>query len=316
MASSAAASSPSARPRASVSGCSTAPALSSVPSIPSVSQAMAQIPGAPSSAIASDSRNSALRPPRPAPRTVTVVSPPDNRTQGVRVAAAGERHRSASCACSAPQSCASPSMSSPSNCTSIPAARATSAARASAMAGVAISWWRTARSLASPGFGVSQSGSASHARTAAAGAICKRCSMACASWRVLASAAVGPEAMTDRSSPGTSEITRLTTAAPPAASASLPPLIADRCLRTQLISRIVAPLFSNSRVSCCLSASVTGPAGSASSDDPPPDSRHSSRSSGVSCDVAASARRTAVSPSTSGIGCPASTISMRLHGRP
>ena len=34
------------------------------------------------SSIARDSRNSTLRPPRPWPRTVTVVSPPEIKTQG------------------------------------------------------------------------------------------------------------------------------------------------------------------------------------------------------------------------------------------
>jgi hypothetical protein len=35
------------------------------------------------------SRNSTLRPPRPSPRTVTVVSPPDSSTQGARRAGRG-----------------------------------------------------------------------------------------------------------------------------------------------------------------------------------------------------------------------------------
>ena len=50
--------------------------------MPSVSPAIAAMPGWPSSATASASRNSALRPPRPWPRTVTVVSPPDSSTAG------------------------------------------------------------------------------------------------------------------------------------------------------------------------------------------------------------------------------------------
>jgi len=49
---------------------------------PSVSPAIAWMRACPSSAIASDNRYSTLRPPRPAPRTVTVVSPPDNKMQG------------------------------------------------------------------------------------------------------------------------------------------------------------------------------------------------------------------------------------------
>jgi len=56
--------------------------VASWPSTPSVSPASACTPGSPSSATASASKNSTLRPPRPRPRTVTVVSPPDSSTQG------------------------------------------------------------------------------------------------------------------------------------------------------------------------------------------------------------------------------------------
>ena len=73
---------PSCRARARLSGVTIAPATSSAPSTPSVSPAMAKIRGRPSSSTASDSRNSTFRPPLPAPPTVTVVSPPEMRTQG------------------------------------------------------------------------------------------------------------------------------------------------------------------------------------------------------------------------------------------
>src|SRR3954471_664667 len=43
---------------------------------------MAEMPGWPSRATPSASKNSTLRPPRPWPRTVTVVSPPESRRQG------------------------------------------------------------------------------------------------------------------------------------------------------------------------------------------------------------------------------------------
>src|SRR5438552_5351141 len=56
---------PLAQARSRVSGATYAPAISSRPSTPSVSPASAWIPGFPSSAIASESRNSTLRPPRP-----------------------------------------------------------------------------------------------------------------------------------------------------------------------------------------------------------------------------------------------------------
>ncbi len=63
--------------------------------------------------------------------------------------------------------------------------------------------------------------------------------------------------MTQGSSPGTSEISNATTRAGAAAAASLPPLIAERCLRTQFISEMVAPLFSSALLMPCLSARVT-----------------------------------------------------------
>ena len=44
------------------------------------------------SATPSDSRNSTLRPPRPVPRRVTVVSPPDSSTHGARERLAAARH--------------------------------------------------------------------------------------------------------------------------------------------------------------------------------------------------------------------------------
>ena len=60
--------------------------------------------------------------------------------------------------------------------------------------------------------------------------------MARASAKVVGSGTVGPEPMMERSSPGTSEITRVTTFAGKAAAARRPPLMAERCLRTQFIS--------------------------------------------------------------------------------
>ena len=73
-------------------------------------------------------------------------------------------------------------------------------------------------------------------------------STARASAKVEASGTVGPEAMTAGSSPGTSEITRVTSRAGWAAAASRPPLMADRCLRTVFISPIGAPERSRARV--------------------------------------------------------------------
>ena len=66
-------------------------------------------------------------------------------------------------------------------------------------------------------------------------------STASASANVVGSGTVGPEAITAGSSPGTSEMTSVTTCAGAQAAASRPPLIADRCLRTQFISAMLAP---------------------------------------------------------------------------
>ena len=63
-------------------GCparSIAPALSSVPSMPSVSAAARRCPAIRRAPAPGASRNSPFRPPRPVPRTVTVVSPPDSK---------------------------------------------------------------------------------------------------------------------------------------------------------------------------------------------------------------------------------------------
>ena len=54
--------------------------------------------------------------------------------------------------------------------------------------------------------------------------------------------------MTAGASPGTSLTSSVTTRAGAHAAARRPPLIADRCLRTQFISSIAAPLFSSALV--------------------------------------------------------------------
>src|SRR5271166_3130028 len=97
--------------------------------------------------------------------------------------------------------------------------------------------------------------------------------IASASAEVVGSATVGPDAITLGSSPGTSEISKATTRAGAAAAANLPPLIADRCLRTQFISEIAAPLFSKALLIPCLSARVMPGAGKDKSAEPPPEIR-------------------------------------------
>src|SRR3954447_19711922 len=149
---------PLATARASVSGVTIAPATSSAPSIPSVSPAIAHTPGTPFSATARASRNSTLRPPRPLPRTVTVVSPPESRTQGGGRGWPCWTTESAIPAMSLPTSAASPSSASPSSSGATLFRRATSAAASSDICGVAIMTVSAPASRGSPGFGVSSAG--------------------------------------------------------------------------------------------------------------------------------------------------------------
>ena len=135
-----------------------------------------------------------------------------------------------------------------------------------------------------------------------------------ASAQVLASATVGPEAMSRGSSPGTSEMSSVTTRAGWQAAASRPPLMADRWRRTQFISPMLAPERSNCWLISCLSASVMPSSGSGSKDEPPPEIRHSTVSSALRPCTRSSIRRAACRPAASGTGCAASTISIRSHG--
>ena len=138
--------------------------------------------------------------------------------------------------------------------------------------------------------------------------------MASASAQVVGSATVGPEAMSRGSSPGTSEISSVTTRAGWHSAPSRPPFSADRWRRTQFISLIVAPLVSSAALTARLSASVRPGAGATSSDEPPPEISAMTRSSAVSPVTLSAMRRDATSPASSGTGCAACTISMRSHG--
>ncbi len=292
------------------------PALSSEPSIPSVSAAIAAIPGCASSATASASRNSALRPPRPPPRTVTVVSPPESSAQGGSASPPNRATWRAMPACTAATSRASPSIESPRITGATPAARATSAAARSASWAVARVMTSLRANRGSPGLGVS-SFAARRCSTAACGSsIPYFASTASASANVVGSGTVGPDAITEGSSPGTSEIASVTTRAGDAAAASRPPLIAERCFRTQFISVMFAPDFSSARLTACLSSSVSPAAGAASRAEPPPEMRQSTRSSGPRPFTASRIWLAALRPAASGTGCAASTTSMRSHGTP
>ena len=91
-------------------------------------------------------------------------------------------------------------------------------------------------------------------------------------------------------------------------------MIFDRWRRTQFISPIVAPDLSRLRLMACLSSSVKPSIGMGSSEEPPPEIRHSTKSSSVRPFTRSSSRRAAARPAASGTGCEASTIVMCLHG--
>ena len=227
---------------------------------------------------------------------------------------------SACSACAAPSSRASPSRLSPSIDHDEPRELARAAAASSERLGVATMIVSTRARRGSAGLGVSSilpAAPASRcARTAAGGSILNLSSTAIASAKVVRSDTVGPEPITPGSSLGTSEISQDSTRAGCAAIASRPPLIAERCLRTVFISPIWAPDFSSARLTSCLSASVRPGAGRASRAEAPPEIRHSTRSSAERPFTFSRMRPAAARPFSSGTGCAASTISMRLHVSP
>src|SRR5713101_2209262 len=162
-----------------------------------------------------------------------------------------------------------------------------------ACCGLAISSKRLRLKIGSPGFGVSASAAARWAMTAGGAVMRYLARTACASAKVVGSGNVGPEAITAGSSPGTSEIARVRMRAGAAAAARRPPLIAERCFRTVLISPIVAPARSTPRGAACLSTSVGPGSGNFRRAEPPLDSRHTSCSAGPSRRARSRMRRAA-----------------------
>ena len=140
--------------------------------------------------------------------------------------------------------------------------------------------------------------------------------MARASASVVGSGTVGPDAIADGSSCGTSEIASVTISARWPARASLPPLIRDRCLRTTFISPIGAPERSSARLTCCFCAKLTPSAGAIQFAEPPPEISTSNRSSAVASAASRSVSSAAFSPASSGTGWPASTTLIRRVGTP
>ncbi len=119
---------------------------------------------------------------------------------------------------------------------------------------------------------------------------------------MVGSASVGADAIKEGSSPGMSEMSSETTRAGEAWTASRPPLMDERCLRTVFISVIVAPPRSNAFVMACFSSSDTPGAGIAHSAEPPPDINAITRSSGPRPVTAAISRSPAATLRWSGTG--------------
>ena len=125
-------------------------------------------------------------------------------------------------------------------------------------------------------------------------------------------ATVGPEAMTRRSSPGTSDRISAVTGAPETRSQP-PPFSRDSAWRTRFVCVMSAPEPSSSRFTSCFSASVTPATGAGSMAEPPPEISASTRSCGPAARSSASTSCAAASPAASGTGWP--EASTRARGR-
>src|SRR3990170_191009 len=117
----------------------------------------------------------------------------------------------------------------------------------------------------------------------------------------------GPEAITDGSSPGTSDRSSDQTVAGCAARASNPPLTSERCLRTVLNDAMSAPARRRRRDVSAFSSAVIPPTGADSIAEPPPETRAITRSPFRARSRRERISRAAARLQTSGTGCPAST---------
>ena len=102
-----------------------------------------------------------------------------------------------------------------------------------------------------------------------------------ASSKVEGSGAVGPDPITETSSPITSEINKVTSPAGTQALASLPPFTRDKCLRTMFISLIVAPERMSNSLIRFFSSSVIPSLGKVNSAELPPEIKQRTRSSAL-----------------------------------
>ncbi len=95
------------------------------------------------------------------------------------------------------------------------------------------------------------------------------------------------------------------------ATASLPPFTLLVCFRRVFISRMVAPLASNSLVASCCSCRVMSPAGAERIADPPPEISVTIRVSASAFSASWRISCPAEMEASSGTGCPASRNSIR-----
>ena len=126
-----------------------------------------------------------------------------------------------------------------------------------------------------------------------------------ASAYVVGSGEKGPEAITDGSSPGTSDRSSAQMAAGCAARASSPPLTSERCLRTALNDAMSAPARRRRRNVSAFSSIVIPSAGADSMAEPPPDTRATTRSPFPARSRSDRISRVAARLKMSGTGCPA-----------
>ena len=104
--------------------------------------------------------------------------------------------------------------------------------------------------------------------------------------------------------------------AEPAVAPSRPPLIAERCFLTQFRSAMPAPSSISAAMVAPLSSSVRPGAGTASSDEAPPDNNTRSAPPDRLWRARASARRPPASLAASGRGCPPAIHSNRAGSGP
>ena len=277
--------------------------------MPSVSAAKAVRPPAPSNAMASDSANSLLRPPRPLCFSVTVVSPPESMTIGAAKGTPLSRACWARAAWTRATSRASPSIRSDIIQGVTPWAWAAWAAAFSDRAAEAM------RRVSSPPLVVPVSVAASRNAAQRGGSVMPRAATVARTAALLARpGTVGPEATAPGSSPGTSETTSDTTRAGAANSAKRPPLTRLNCLRMSFITPMGAPEARSASFKAWISLRSSPTGGAGSNDEPPPQIRAITRSSAerpLSACINASA---ASIPAWSGTGCAASSTLIVLQG--